>query len=121
MSEGKNAIITDTVGFITDLPHELVDAFASTLEEAKDADLVLHVVDPNQVSPEGESYYKKNIEVTNRVLDEIGSTCPRILVFNKCDMLSNNETVEEKGIFVSAKDKLGLEELKEKIKEILFN
>ena len=121
LGEGKNAIITDTVGFITDLPHELVDAFASTLEEAKDADLILHVVDPNQVGPDGEIYYKKNIEVTNKVLDEIGSTCPRLLVFNKCDLILNKEEIDEDGVFVSAKTKRGLEELKEEISQKLFN
>lgn len=119
LGDGKNAIITDTVGFISDLPHELVDAFSSTLEEARDADLVLHVVDPNQKGKNGESYFEKNIEVTNKVLDDIGSTCPRLLVYNKCDLLEDKEKLQD-GVLVSAKKKLGLEKLKEEIIKILY-
>ena len=120
LGQGKNVVITDTVGFITDLPHELVDAFASTLEEAKDADLILHVVDPTQVGKDGSSYFEKNIEVTNKVLDEIGSACERILVFNKCDMLEDKAGLEKRGILVSAKKNIGLDELKILITERLY-
>lgn len=121
LGQGKNVIITDTVGFITDLPHELVDAFASTLEEAKDADLILHIVDPTQVGKDGSSYYEKNIEVTNKVLDDIGSKCERILVFNKCDALKNTEDFEKRGILISAKKNIGLDELKKRIIKSLYN
>ena len=117
---GKQVIITDTVGFITDLPHQLVDAFASTLEEAKEADLILHVVDPTQTGKDGGKYYKKNIEVTNKVLDEIGCKSERIVVFNKCDLISSEEKIDENVILVSAKNKIGLEKLKEIISKKLF-
>ena len=76
------ASLSDTVGFIRDLPHGLVDAFAATLQEAADADLLLHVVDaanPNHL---------EQIEQVQRVLDEIGaSKVPQVLVFNKLDAL----------------------------------
>lgn len=121
LGQGKNVVITDTVGFITDLPHELVDAFASTLEEAKDADLILHVVDPTQVGKDGSSYFEKNIEVTNKVLDDIGSKCERILIFNKCDMLKDEGNLRERGVLVSAKKNIGLDELKKLITEKLYN
>jgi len=120
LGDNQNAVITDTVGFITDLPHELVDAFASTLEEARDADLILHVVDPTQKGKNGEEYYKKNIEVTNKVLDDIKAKGERILVFNKCDMLEDKSKISEEGIFISAKKKIGLDELKELIKNKLY-
>ena len=119
LGEGRNVVITDTVGFISELPHQLVDAFSSTLEEARDADLILHVVDPSQVGKNGESYFEKNMEVTNKVLDDIGSTCPRIVVYNKCDLIENKGDLSG-GIFVSAKNKTGLEELKQEIVKILF-
>ena len=99
----------------------MVDAFASTLEEAKDADLILHIVDPTQVGKDGSSYYEKNIEVTNKVLDDIGSKCERILVFNKCDALKNTEDFEKRGILISAKKSIGLDELKKRIIKSLYN
>ena len=74
--------LSDTVGFIRDLPHGLVDAFAATLQEAADADLLLHVVDG--ASPN----YLEQIEQVQRVLEEIGAAdVPQILVFNKLDAL----------------------------------
>lgn len=119
LGDNKNAIITDTVGFISELPHELVDAFSSTLEEARDADLILHVVDPNQKGVNGESYFEKNIEVTNKVLDDIGCKCKRILVYNKCDKIDNPSRLKD-GILISAKKKIGIEKLKEEIIKSLY-
>ena len=81
----RSAALSDTVGFIRDLPHGLVDAFAATLQEAADADLLLHVVDganPN---------YLEQIEQVQRVLEEIGAAdVPQILVFNKLDALEKS-------------------------------
>ncbi len=119
LGQGKNVVITDTVGFVSDLPHELVDAFASTLEEARLADLVLHVVDPSHQSPNGIKYYEKNMAVTNEVLDKIGSNCQRLVVYNKCDMLESLFKIGENEIFVSAKSGKNLDKLKDKIAEIL--
>ena len=80
----RSVSLSDTVGFIRDLPHGLVDAFAATLQEAADADLLLHVVDganPNHL---------EQIEQVQRVLAEIGAAnVPQILVFNKLDALEN--------------------------------
>lgn len=120
LGEGKYAIITDTVGFITDLPHELVEAFSSTLEEARDADLILHVVDSNQKGKDGSMYFKENIRVTNKVLDDIGANGERILVYNKCDMLPSSDR-EDGVVYVSAKTGKGIDKLKEIISNKLFN
>jgi GTP-binding protein HflX len=79
---GRSASLSDTVGFIRDLPHGLIDAFAATLQEAADADLLLHVVDGS--NPD----YLEQIEQVQRVLSEIGAAdVPQILVFNKLDAI----------------------------------
>ncbi|MEP6965214.1 MAG: GTPase HflX [Polaromonas sp.] len=79
---GGSASLSDTVGFIRDLPHGLIDAFAATLQEAADADLLLHVVDGS--NPD----YLEQIEQVQRVLSEIGAAdVPQILVFNKLDAI----------------------------------
>jgi len=78
----RPASLSDTVGFIRDLPHGLIDAFAATLQEAADADLLLHVVDGS--NPD----YLEQIEQVQRVLSEIGAAdVPQILVFNKLDAI----------------------------------
>ena len=78
-------VLADTVGFIRDLPHDLVAAFKSTLAETRDADLLLHVVDASGAESE------ERIEDVQRVLEEIGaSDVPQILVYNKIDRLSAN-------------------------------
>lgn len=113
LDENKYCILTDTVGFISKLPHELVESFASTLEEIKDADLILHVVDVSDKN------YKRNIEITNEILDEIHATKKRIIVLNKTDLLSGPIEVRENEIPFSVKKKYNLEKLKELIKKSL--
>jgi len=82
---GRSASLSDTVGFIRDLPHGLIDAFAATLQEAADADLLLHVVDG--ANPD----YLEQIEQVQRVLSEIGAAdVPQILVFNKLDAIEKS-------------------------------
>ncbi len=77
----RDAVITDTVGFIRDLPEDLLKAFRATLEEMEDADLILHVVD---VSSEN---FEKKMETVDKILEEIGlDSIPRLLVFNKTDL-----------------------------------
>ena len=121
LKEGKTVLITDTVGFISDLPHELVDAFSATLEESADADLILHVVDPNMTDVKGENlYYQENIRVTNQVLDEVGATKNRILVYNKVDLLSRPIEIEDNLVLISAKTGKGIEKLKDIIYHNLF-
>lgn len=121
--DGETVMITDTVGFISELPHELVDAFASTLEEARDAHLILHVVDPTATSltEDKEKYYIESMRITNKVLDDIGATDNRIVVYNKCDLLSQRFELLSNEIFVSTKTKEGIEDLKKMIKQNLFN
>lgn len=81
---GRSVSLSDTVGFIRDLPHGLIDAFRATLQEAADADLLLHVVDAANPN------YPEQIEEVQRVLAEIGAAdVPQVLVFNKIDALEN--------------------------------
>ncbi|HBH81343.1 MAG TPA: GTPase HflX, partial [Nitrospira sp.] len=81
--EDREVIITDTVGFIRDLPQELVGAFRTTLEELREADLLLHVVDVSAVDIDVQ------ITAVETILAELQLTAiPRVLVFNKCDQAS---------------------------------
>lgn len=109
LPSGKNILITDTVGFIRDLPHEIVDAFKSTLEEAVIADLILIVAD---VSDPG---CEEKIGVTEATLEEIGATARRIVVYNKTDKTGKHVADGENFLFISAKTGFGLAALKEKI------
>jgi GTPase len=80
---GRTVSLSDTVGFIRDLPHGLVEAFAATLQEARDADLLLHVVDASNPG------HLEQIQEVQRVLHEIGADdIPQILVFNKLDAIT---------------------------------
>ena len=109
--------MTDTVGFIRKLPHQLVDAFAATLEETKLADLLLHVVDAS--APEEELVAMTR--AVEDVLEEIGvGDQPRMLVLNKADMLDDERRRElafrhADASLVSAVTGEGLEELQERI------
>ncbi len=123
---GRSVSLSDTVGFIRDLPHGLVDAFQATLQEAIDADLLLHVVD---ASNEG---YVEQIAQVQRVLTEIGAQdIPQLLVFNKTDALGTDqqpirlvdeyeiEGVQTPRVFVSAKSLQGVAELRQKLASIV--
>ncbi len=110
---GSSALLTDTVGFIRDLPHEIVKAFKSTLEEAAFADLILLVADAS------DPLCQDKIDVTKRTLEEIGADAKQIVVFNKCDKLDkdfDNQLLQD-SIFISAKTGFGLDLLKQKIEE----
>jgi len=86
LPDGTEVILTDTVGFIQNLPHELVAAFRSTLEEATEADLILHVVDSS--SP----YREEQMAVVDRILTELGAgDKPRIVLYNKIDLCPEEE------------------------------
>jgi GTP-binding protein HflX len=83
-SQGLNILLTDTVGFIKNLPHSLVVSFKSTLEETLHADLLIHVVDASQ------SHYKDHIKTTENVLNEIGvKDVPVLYIFNKMDRMAH--------------------------------
>ena len=86
LGEARRSVsLSDTVGFIRDLPHGLIDAFAATLQEAVDADLLLHIVDGSN------SDHIEQIEQVQRVLEEIGAAeVPQILVFNKLDAIEKS-------------------------------
>ena len=81
LPDAEDIVLSDTVGFIRDLPHDLVAAFRATLKEAVDADLLLHVVDASQVNRADQ------IAAVDAVLSEIGADAvPQVLVLNKCDV-----------------------------------
>ena len=113
LSYGKQIVLTDTVGFISKLPHNLVDAFGATLEEAREANLVLHVIDSSNPDKE------KQMQVVEQVLKEQNVTAPVINVYNKCDLIDNK--TDTNGIYISAKKNIGINELKEKILEYFDN
>ena len=123
---GRSVSLSDTVGFIRDLPHGLIDAFQATLQEAVDADLLLHVVDA--ASPN----FLEQIAEVQRVLTEIGAAdIPQILIFNKIDALeAENQPlqiedsfelygVQTPRIFLSAKNGQGLQILRQKLSQIV--
>ena len=123
---GRSVSLSDTVGFIRDLPHGLIDAFQATLQEAVDADLLLHVVDA--ASPN----FLVQIAEVQRVLGEIGAIdIPQILVFNKldavdeaCRPIQSEDTFEIDGVhlprvFLSAKSGEGLQALRQQLVRIV--
>ncbi len=88
LPNGEKVLVTDTVGFIRKLPHHLIEAFKSTLEEAKYADIIIHVVDSS--SPDRDV----QMEVVYNTLKELGvGDKPIVTLFNKCDRVENEETV----------------------------
>lgn len=117
LGEGREFLLTDTVGFISRLPHEFIDAFRSTLEETKYADLILLIVD--SASPKLEEEY----DVVREVLKSLEITdTPVITVMNKADKIDDVKYFPsaEKSVVVSAKTGEGVEQLKRMISEILF-
>lgn len=110
-------LITDTVGFVSKLPHHLVESFKSTLEEILDADLILHVIDAS--SP----FRDLQIKTTEDVLNSLGVTnIPTLYVLNKTDLVKNQITLShyKDSIHISCKLKEGIRDLCSKIDEILF-
>jgi GTP-binding protein HflX len=114
---GRDYLLTDTVGFIEKLPHQLVEAFKATLEETTLADLIVHVVDASET----EERRMLNMHAVDEVLEEIGAgEKPRLLVLNKADLLSEDERHEVElahpgATLVSALAGEGLDELRERI------
>jgi len=116
---GRRFLMTDTVGFIRKLPHQVVDAFGATLEETRLADLVLHVIDCSE--PEDEM--AEMLRAVEDVLEEIGAgDRPRILVLNKADLLDDDRRSElgflhADAVLVSAATGEGLDELRDRIED----
>ncbi len=118
LQDNKQFLLSDTVGFISNLPHELVKAFRSTLEEIKQADLILHVIDYSDVD------YEQHIKVTQDTLNILGAQdIPVIYVYNKSDLVLNKIPVVESDnkIYISASKKIGIEELIILIKKQIFS
>ncbi|ANU24384.1 GTPase HflX [Planococcus donghaensis] len=116
LEDNKSFLLTDTVGFVSKLPHHLVKAFRSTLEEARNADLLLHVVD---VSNEEHRYM---MDVTNLTLHAVGvENVPTLYVFNKSDLAGvRYPAMNGDGLWIAAKEGVGLDELLEVIKKQIF-
>lgn len=118
LPSGQKILLTDTVGFIRKLPHHLVEAFRSTLEEAKYADLILHVVDAS--NPQMDIQIQTVYETLTHL--KIGDK-PIITLFNKQDRISPQEILRDfkadKTLSISAKFKTGLDQLSELIEEVL--
>jgi GTP-binding protein HflX len=117
MPSGKEVLLSDTVGFVRDLPHQLVESFRSTLEEAVDTDIVLHVVDASADHPEHQ------IEAVRETLHSIEAhETPELLVLNKSDAVSPEalqrlRNMHPEAVVVSAHTKDGLDVLMERLEE----
>lgn len=115
------AVLADTVGFISNLPHRLVEAFRATLEEASNADLLLHVIDC------ADDERTRNIEQVNIVLEEIeANELPQLLVFNKVDLLEDHppridrdENNRPTAVWLSAQESSGIDMLLQAVSELL--
>ncbi|WMT40392.1 GTPase HflX [Paenibacillus sp. D2_2] len=116
LQDNKSFLLTDTVGFVSKLPHHLVKAFRSTLEEVAEADLLIHVVD--YANPE----FERLIQITNDTLKEIGVTdIPTIYAYNKSDLTDHSipEVIGDK-VYMAAKSRVGISELVEQIRRQVF-
>ncbi|MFM7014183.1 MAG: GTPase HflX [Actinomycetota bacterium] len=118
-SDGREYTISDTVGFVRNLPHQLVEAFRSTIEEIAFSDLVVHVVDASHPDPAGQ------IQTVRDVLAEVeANQVAELVVFNKCDLVDETTKLALRGmepgsLLVSAHTGEGIEELLQKIEQLL--
>ncbi len=121
-NDGSYYFLSDTVGFIRELPKQLITAFRATLEEVKESDCICHLVD--LTSP----YYVHQIEAVESILTELGTTdIPRIKIYNKVDLLpakarllAKNQTASESPVHISAITGEGIPLLKERLRKTLF-
>ncbi len=115
LPDGRAAVLTDTVGFVRKLPHQLVEAFRSTLEQTTNSDLLLHVIDASQ------SDQQARVSAVDQVLADIGaSEVPRVLALNKSDVIPPNGrerliSLFPDGVFISSLTGEGLDELLEAV------
>jgi len=118
-ADGRLFTLSDTVGFVRNLPHQLVEAFRSTLEEVGKSDVIVHVVDASHPDPAAQ------LTTVRNVIGELDARhIPEIVVFNKSDLADNDQQLllrglEPRGIFVSARTGDGVDELLERIAELL--
>ncbi|MBE6553054.1 MAG: GTPase HflX [Ruminococcaceae bacterium] len=122
LPSGDQVLLTDTVGFIRKLPHHLIKAFRSTLDEAVYADALMIVIDVSD--PE----YRAQLDVTERLLEELGAAGkPTLYVFNKCDLGAaalpavGAPAEHDRTVFVSARTGQGIELLNEKLQQIIHD
>ncbi|MEM1041128.1 MAG: GTPase HflX [Bacteroidota bacterium] len=114
LDSNKSVLLSDTVGFIRKLPHKLIESFKSTLDETRESDVLLHVVDASHPN------FEEHIRVVNTTLKELGAReKPTLMVFNKMDVLEERGMIQalraehEHAVFVSALRGIGLDSLKE--------
>ena len=118
-ADGRTYTLADTVGFVRNLPHQLVEAFRSTLEEVADADVIVHVVDAHHPDPASQ------IQTVRDVMGDVGARDIReIIVFNKSDLVDDDTKMvlrglEPKAVFVSSRTGEGIEELRDVIEAAL--
>ena len=112
----KEFIATDTVGFVSDLPHDLVESFKSTLEEITEADFLVHVVDTSN------EFYENQIDITNKTLKEIGvREIPVIYIYNKYDLIDEEiKPLHYPSVIVSLLEQEGIEKVLNIIEKELF-
>ncbi len=116
LPNGENVLITDTVGFIRKLPHHLIKAFKSTLDEVRYADILMIVSDIS------DSELREHIAVTEGLIEELGAAGkPRIYVYNKCDLCDNlpEPREDENSVYISAKNNAGITSLMDNIEKII--
>ncbi|RPE76606.1 MULTISPECIES: GTPase HflX [unclassified Frondihabitans] len=117
--DGRPFTYSDTVGFVRNLPHQLVEAFRSTLEEVQDSDIIVHVVDGSHPDPAAQ------LATVREVISEVdGRDIPEVVVFNKSDLIDESQRLVLQGmvpdaIFVSARTGAGIDELRARIAELL--
>lgn len=116
LPDRKSFLLTDTVGFVSGLPHHLIKAFRSTLEEVSEADLLVHVVDTS--NPE----YAQQIRVTEETLKELRADhIPMLYAYNKSDLAEvTYPRVEDSRVYLSAYRREGVDELVDSIRESIF-
>jgi GTP-binding protein HflX len=118
-ADGRPYTFTDTVGFVSNLPHQLVEAFRSTLEEIGESDVIVHVVDGSHPDP------ARQLATVRDVIGEIEAReIPELVVFNKSDLVDEDQRLvlrglEPRAVFVSARTGEGVDELLERIAELI--
>lgn len=118
LENNRQFLVTDTVGFVNKLPHDLVEAFKSTLEEISECDLILHVIDASNEN------FEEQVKATNEVLNSIGvDNIPVIYVFNKIDKLNDYFYIPpkyENAIRISSKQNINIDSLINEIQKSIF-
>ena len=118
-ADGRVFTLADTVGFVRNLPHQLVEAFRSTLEEVASADVIVHVVDGNHPDPAGQ------LQTVRDVLTEVGARAiPEIVVFNKIDLVDDSQRLVLAGLapraaFISSRTGEGIDQLRSLVEDTL--